>query len=64
MNRCQLTVLVPLFSNRIKQQMLFFDSHKIKMVIFFYFKLHDSKYRHYFKCNILLSITGLIPKKI
>ena len=27
-NRCQLTVLMPLFSNRIKQQLLIFDNKK------------------------------------
>ena len=28
---------MPLFYNRIKEQLLFFDSQKTKMVIFFYF---------------------------
>ena len=34
-NRCQLTVLMPLFSDRIKEQLLYFDDQKTKMVIFF-----------------------------
>ena len=34
-NSCQLTVLMPLFSNRIKEQLLFFDNQKTKIVIHF-----------------------------
>ena len=36
-NRCQLTVLMPLFSDRIKEQLLYFDDQRTKMEVLFLF---------------------------
>ena len=52
---------MPLFYNRIKEQIFLFDDKKNGD--FFSIFLHASKNRQFFKCNILLGITSLIPEE-
>ena len=54
---------MPLFYNRIKEQLIFFDSQKTKMLFFSIFSNMILNIDIYFKNSILLSIASLIREK-